>query len=997
MQSVRCFTSTYDDGCDIGPIVVTFNTPVRPSQSSKVTLKRTIKGTRSQVTDDSSGQWWETPKRDWYASIMIWGDFQFNSDHTIVVDGIVDVYGQPLIARSEHPIHFVEPPPMLGLTPRDGTLQLDGPVDAGITARHLKTVRVRVAKLDAQTYVRLVTNDDLDRLPWPDNVATHSETITVPHDGKFGFTSLKLDLSRLAKGHKGPVLVEVAPLTLLSRASGRKHPAPVRRLYQLASFGTYAVASAPRSFVRVQDIATTKPISGIAAQVIDGKYAGSLASSDAQGLIALPRGIKSDDWIALNRGAETLVMRLSALQLSAPAEGLEPGERVVSVITSERTAYRPGDSVQITGWASVLTPYTRAGLRDVPKGAKVSLKLLDHHGQVVAQRRVKTTAGGKFWAKLKTPKSGSLGWYSIHSEILSSDATEKILVEDLRVPEFAVSASVDRPDVVVGNTPLVTATAQYYFGGAVPFTTGARTTRCSPMHMYRPPGIDPQWRVGFAEHTTVKHAGDKMVLTPDGPGHASFLAKPGLTYKGGPSRCTTAVSVLDATFQAVGAEASYTVHPSYYLLAKQPLSGTAPHHVEIPVRAVSYGGKRAASKAINVQLTRRYSARKYETISGKRVATGWKTKTEELPVCSVTTTASGDDPTCDFSNLKFGSYRVDVLATRSGYRPDLETWFYVSEKSRDWRSWANPKSKQLEISMGPGELKPGETVSVVVSSPTAGGEGQLMLLAGGVREVKQFVLKDHVAKVDFKVDDAWVPSAELRALLPLPGKPASLLQASSVVRVGTDHRILQVAVDAPAKAGPGETLPITVTVRDHKGNPVKANVTLWAVDEAVLSLRHFELPDLVGGFAQRRSPGATVLNSYRFGVRPFVTVSDAYSPMRWRPGTWAIGLSGYGYGRGSGAGFGGRAAHSPRVRSGKTATAQSRLRFETTPIYIGDAVTDNNGTVTLKGELPDNLTTFRITAIASAKIGPKTSVGRFGSSDTRTMVSKSLVIRAAAP
>lgn len=1005
VKSVRCYSSTHDDGCDLGPVVVTFDSPVRPSQSSTVTLEHKIKGTRSQVTHHTGGQWWDSPKRDWYSSIMIWGDFQFNSDHTIVVDGVVDVYGQPLVARSEHPIHFVEPPPMLGLTPRDGTLQLDGPVDAGITARHLETVRVRVAKLDAQTYVRLATSKNLHKQAWPQDVATHSETISVPHDGKFGFTSLKLDLARLAKGHKGPVLVEVEPLALLSRAAGRKRPRSVRRLYQLASLGAYAVGSAPRSFVRVQDIATTLPVANIEAEVIDGKYAGSAASSDAQGLLALPRGVRDDDWIALNRGTETLVMQLSALEIGVAAEGLEPGERVVSVITSERTAYRPGDSVRITGWASVLTPYTRAGLRDVPKGAKVSLKLTDRDGQVVDQRNVVTTAGGKFWAKLETPKSGALGWYSVSSEILASTAGEQILVEDFRVPEFAVSASVDKPDVVVGRSPLVTATAQYYFGGSVPFTTGARTTRCSPTYAYRPPGLDPQWRVGFAKHTEVTHqrVRDDTVLSPDGPGHTSFLAKPGITYKGGPSRCTTSVSVVDATFQAVGAEANYNIHPSYYLLAKQPSSGTAPHRVEIPVRAVTFAGKRSAGKAVNVRLTRRYNARKYEKISGKLVATGWETKTETLPVCSVTTTESGDDPTCDFGDLEFGSYKAEVLATRTGYRPTVETWFYVSEKSRDWRSWANPKSTELEIGMGPGDPEPGETVSVVVSSPTASGEGQLMLLAGGVREVRQFVLEDHVAKVEFKVDDAWVPSAQIRALLPVPGKPARLLQASRSVRVGTDHRILQVAVDAPAMAGPGEALPITVTVRDDSGDPIRANVTLWAVDEAVLSLRRFELPDLVGTFAQPRPPGASVLDSYRYGVRPFVVGTDSYSPLYWGPGDWVDRLGhGSGYGRGSGAGFSGRGKRVPRVRQAKAATDESRQRFETTPIYIGDAVTDDNGEVTLEGRLPDNLTTFRITAIASAKLrgkktGPTTSVGRFGSSDARTLVSKSLVVRAAAP
>ena len=1000
VSSVHCYSSSYKDGCDLGPVIVTLNTPVRPSQSSTVSLKTPIAGTRSQVTDEAYGQWWEPRKRNWYTSIMIWGDFQFNSDHTIVVDGLVDVYGQPLVARSEHAIHFVEPPPTLGLGPHNGTLQLDGPTDTGITARHIDKVKVRVAALDPQTYVQLATAESLDRRAWPDAAATHTETITLPHEGKFGFTSLKLDLARLAKGHKGPVLVEVEPLSLLARARGRQRPKAVRRLYQMAGLGMYAVESAPRSFVRVQDIATTLPVAGVQAQVIDGKHSGPLAPSDDHGQITLPRGVKSDDWVALKRGAETLVMQLSELGITEAPEGLEPGERVVSVITSERTAYRPGDAVRVTGWASVVTPYTRAGLRDVPKGEKVRLTLVDRDDQVVARRTVATVAGGKYWAKLKTPKSGRLGWYTVRSEFLESEATERILVEDFRVPEFSVAASVDKPDVVVGTSPLVTATAEYYFGGAVPFGSGGRTTRCTRLHSYRPPGLGPQWRVGFAKHGVIAHKSDpeNARLKPDRPGHVSFTPAPSGTYTGGPSRCTTSVRVVDTTFQAVGAQTSYTVHPKYYLLAKQPVSGVAPHRVEIPVRAVGFAGDARADKPVKIELTRQYSARKYETISGRRVATGWETKTTTLPACTLTTSVSEVDPVCAFDDLPYGSYRVDVVATRGGYRPKLDTWFYVSEKSRDWRSWSNPKSTRLEISMGPGDLKPGETASVVVSSPTARGEGQLVLLAGGVREVRHFELSNHVAKVDFEIDDAWVPAAQLRALLPVPGKPARLLQASRTVRVGTEHRVLQVAVEAPAKAGPGETLPIVVTVRDDKGDAVKANVTLWAVDEAVLSLRAFELPDLIGTFAQSRSPGTKVLDSYRFGVHPFVPSKDTYSPLRWRPGDWESQLGyGTGYGRGSGSGFGGRGKRVPRVRTANASADESRERFETTPIYIGNATTDKTGKVTVEGQLPDNLTTFRITAIASANVGGAGSVGRFGSSDTRTMVSKSLMVRAAAP
>ncbi|HEY0135913.1 MAG TPA: alpha-2-macroglobulin family protein, partial [Nannocystis sp.] len=104
---------------------------------------------------------------------------------------------------------------------------------------------------------------------------------------------------------------------------------------------------------------------------------------------------------------------------------------------------------------------------------------------------------------------------------------------------------------------------------------------------------------------------------------------------------------------------------------------------------------------------------------------------------------------------------------------------------------------------------------------------------------------------------------------------------------------------------------------------------------------------------------------------------------------------GHGSGSGSGYGYGGRSTRVPSIRAAGQQPARSR--FETTPVFLADLAVDSSGEATVKAKLPDNLSTFRITAIASARLVDGTSPGRFGKNDARTVVTAPLVLRAAMP
>jgi uncharacterized protein YfaS (alpha-2-macroglobulin family) len=135
-------------------------------------------------------------------------------------------------------------------------------------------------------------------------------------------------------------------------------------------------------------------------------------------------------------------------------------------------------------------------------------------------------------------------------------------------------------------------------------------------------------------------------------------------------------------------------------------------------------------------------------------------------------------------------------------------------------------------------------------------------------------------------------------------------------------------------------------------------VTVWAVDEGVLALTGYQTPDPIDALYTPRG----------LSVRQGTNLLALVPQLR------------YGE-KGKDAGGGGGLGEAMTVRK----------RFETTPIFVGAVVTDAQGKAQVKGKLPDNLTTFRLMAVAI------TADDRGGKGQGKVVVNKPLMARPALP
>jgi uncharacterized protein YfaS (alpha-2-macroglobulin family) len=189
---------------------------------------------------------------------------------------------------------------------------------------------------------------------------------------------------------------------------------------------------------------------------------------------------------------------------------------------------------------------------------------------------------------------------------------------------------------------------------------------------------------------------------------------------------------------------------------------------------------------------------------------------------------------------------------------------------------------------------------------------------------------------------------------PDDGAPAFRVGSVQLVADVSDrHLTVQVKPDAAVKR-PGDQLEVSFDVRDGKKRPARAELTVFAVDEGVLSLTGYRTPD---PFARMYAP-----------VGLSVWTIDA----RGRLAREASGEDDKGGEEGGGGGMG------------------LRRDFDAVAFYAPEVMTDERGHAEVSFRLPESLTRFRIMAVAVTREG-------LGSGDAAVRTKKPLMVRPMLP
>ncbi len=458
---------------------------------------------------------------------------------------------------------------------------------------------------------------------------------------------------------------------------------------------------------------------------------------------------------------------------------------------------------------------------------------------------------------------------------------------------------------------------------------------------------------------------------------------------------------MDVNRQAWAASAQLLVHPSSLYVGLKTARAFVQKGQPLPVDAIvtDLDGKAVAAR--NVAL-------RAERLDWEQEAGEWKEKVAGAEDCP--TVSAADAVRCTFTSGEGGVYRIRATVADDRGRPnETEMRIWVAGGKTAPRRGV----EQEEVTLVPDkkEYKAGETAEVLVMAPFMPAEGLVTLRRSGILRTERFTLTGTSHTLRIPVEEAWTPNVHVQvdlvgaaARTNDAGEPDPKLRprpafASGSLSLPVPPRTRTLALETmpreKALAPGGETV-LDVSVRDAEGRPVAgADVAVAVVDEAVLALTGYRFPDPLAVFYPTRSTGVADIHS-----RASVLLARPDEDLAREAGAAAEQATGIFLSAAAlDVAASPQAMPAPMARMaavggrGESAPEPIRMRtdFNALALFAASLPTDAQGQAQVKVKVPDNLTRYRIMAVAAA------GARQFGSGESTLTARLPLMVRPSAP
>jgi uncharacterized protein YfaS (alpha-2-macroglobulin family) len=623
------------------------------------------------------------------------------------------------------------------------------------------------------------------------------------------------------------------------------------------------------------ELETGKPAGGVALELRPYSVTGT---TDAQGMATLalaPLGPRGANLLVAHRGDDTAFVSENAYGAFEGSWYKNPrGSQLAWYVIDDRKMYKPGEEVSLKGWLRTIDYGKNGDVTWNSSVSSVSYKVYDATNNQIGTGTAAVDAVGGFDTKFTLPKTPNLGYARVAFVAGAATYDHAFQIQEFRRPEFEVSAHASQGPFVVGSGGDVTVDAKYYSGGPLPgadvgWGVTAEQTSFTPPN--RENYVFGQWTPwwgyrgwyedseGYARYKPPKswNLAAKTDATGSHVLHLDFLSvKPAM-----PMSVTASANVTDVNRQTWSSSAILLVHPSKLyvgLKAKKPFVDQGTPY-DLDVIGVDLDGKAVPGAKIEVHAARL----DWEYKKGK-----YTTKEVDPQTCAVV--AAGDAVPCHFETKTGGTYQVTAtIVDDQGRANQTKMEFWVS--GGETPPARDVTAEQVQIIPDKKQYTPGNTAELLVQAPFYPAEAVVTWRRSGIIKVERITIDGPSKVLTVPITDALTPNLTVQVDLvgSAPrvddhGKPDPKLPRRPAYAVGSidlpippKQRTLAVQVaPAAAKLGPGESTKLTVDVRDAAGKPVaNAETAVIVVDEAILSLSGYTFPDPVGTFYGERDTG----------------------------------------------------------------------------------------------------------------------------------------------
>ncbi len=997
------------DGRDIGAdevgMTFTFSTPVTLEEVRKaVHSKPAIRGLDQGYLSGDGKEY------------KVTADLEVTTDYKLEVKGLVDVFGQKLDKPVTQTFKTGDAAPRLSM--ERGIFALEASAKGyPLWSRNVGKFQLECAQIPRDKLVQVLTTD-MNYDPWGGNdddkaiewskLKTKGRTETFKTTGKNKWVLTDLELGKScanSPGARGVFLAEVTSTDVVPDPQRMwLTPRRNRVLANVTDMGVLIKTGTASGLVWVTSLSTGSPIAGAKVVVYtpQGKQVWT-DTTNADGIVKVPGSAimkaqkagsttteeeEYDDWdsyrsqrmiAVVENGTDLAVVDgnwangIQIWNFSLPEDRSGGAVKMRGFIQSDRGLYRPGESVHFKGIAREVAQ----GLPPrVPAKKKVAIEVQDSRGQVAMTTTTKLSTFGGFAFDMQLGEEAVLGDYYVSATVGDQVFREKFSVEEFRPATFEVGVKSGQKDPRPGARLTFDLDAKYLFGapvanGKVEWSLRRRN------HPVRFAGWDEYtfsanpfswWWYDDCSYNRYG-CGDYGDFISDGTGQTNaqgklqIAARDSATTFDGPIDYILSANVTDSADQTMSKSSIVTAHKSTLYLGMHANEYVQAVGMPFGVNLVALApdGARKETKA-KLTFTKVDRNCEWETV-GARSFMKCDSK-DKLAIERDVTIAGAGSHTERIYPTEPGEYVVRIAAKDDrGNDVSAASGIWVIGKGDAF--WSGDEGARMSLVASKPSYKVGDTARLVAQANLKNPMALITIERDGIIDAKVKRLASATEGVEIPIQDAWAPNVFASVAL-VSGRSGDgdknrpqFKMGIVELKVASEHKQLDVAVtldNATVRPGDKVTGKIKVT---HAGTPVKAEVSLSAADEGVLQLISYVTPN----------PMKTFYASYGLGVDAGTNwnrVARLADPESGDPDE---------------GGDGGSGGDGQRVRS----------KFVSSAYWAPMLLTDDAGEIAFTFTAPDNLTAFRLMAVA-ADIGDQ-----FGAGEQRLTVNKPLMAAPALP
>jgi len=914
-----------------------------------------------------------------------------------LASGIRDVFGQTLDEAFSVVYKLSEPYP--SITWQAHHFEVLDPTEPPVLPVYsigLRAIRVSVFAVTPDDWVGFEASRFGNKDPYGRKVC--EKVVELP-DSRDEVIETLIDLSPMLNGSAGQFVVDVTPQM---DGKWRYWFSDRTAWIQCSRIGLSAYTADDSLVVWATELESGKPLEGVAVH-IHGASAEALTGAD--GIAILPREECESRLLVARKGEDVAILPGIHRWKSGP-----PRDRLVWYVVDDRKLYRPGETVHIKGWVRQIEGGPRGDVstpEEIVRGLRFEVS--SAASQQIADGEAVVDRFGGFHFDFALPEAVNLGAARIRLDAQTTVAlrdschSHSFKIQEFRRPEFEVTVQSNEGPFFQHGQADVTAEAAYFTGGAlagadVEWRVDAIPGRfCPPSREQFTFGVssggsgrftwDPGRRLYWAPppwHGNGDLADAKSLHGDTGPDGRHRLQ---MDFRDGPPHPTVLraeATITDLNRRTWSAETRLLVHAAelYVGIRSQRRFIEQGDSLLVETIVTDLDGHVVPGQTVELAA---------ERLVWRKADGDWVRGVTERLVHSIT---SREEPVRHaFVPGTSGQWRVratvqDDKGRRN--RSELTRWVAGAANYLAFR-----RGDGLKLVAEQDEWGVGQTARVLLVAPFYPAEGQVSLWRDGLVDTWRLSLDQPTCTIEVPIESAQTPGLWLKVDLvgstvrsrgvgapnTTPARRPASAAGSLYLSVPPTHRSLEVMVSPQdSMVAPGDSTEIHLAVRDAQGHPVAdAQLLLMIVDEATLALTAYELADPIRALYPKRTRRFRTahLRELILQARPDRVPAlgrPAFPCLRMGVGTRPLTGMDYAYCYNPE----GLSEHAmlaqydptgfaePSAMTEQTMGQPLRLRGDLNPLahFAPHVLSDESGRATVRVRLPDNLTRYRVMAVA---------------------------------